>query len=238
VDRERFNTLLSDPSLVTNVDIKALNEYRKKYPYFQSLYVVIAKALKNQNHPKTDAFIKKTAAYSANPEYLNEIIGGDYKFITKRQEDKAPVIETPKEQGEETTSTSELEQTTLDIKATKARIEALLASTETQEAEVSEKKKPSVISQVEIIEKFIKDEPSIERQKISQTDLPSNQVDLASKAIKDVESFETETLAKLMAMQGKARKAINIYKKLSLKFPEKSTYFAARMEEIKSKKNV
>ena len=91
---------------------------------------------------------------------------------------------------------------------------------------------------MEIIEKFIKDEPSIERQKLSQTDLPSNQVDLASKAIKDVDSFETETLAKLMAMQGKSRKAINIYKKLSLKFPEKSTYFAARIEEIKSKKNV
>lgn len=238
MDRERFNTLLSDPSLVTNVDIRALNEYRKKYPYFQSLYVVIAKALKNQNHPKTEAFIKKTAAYSANPEYLNEIIDGDFRFITKRQEDNPPVVEIPKEQAEETTTKSELEQTALDIKATKARIEALLAGTETQETEVSQKKKPSVISQVEIIEKFIKDEPSIERQKLSQTDLPSNQVDLASKAIKDVDSFETETLAKLMAMQGKSRKAINIYKKLSLKFPEKSTYFAARIEEIKSKKNV
>ncbi len=238
MDRERFNTLLSDPSLVTNVDIKALNEYRKKYPYFQSLYVVIAKALKNQNHPKTEAFIKKTAAYSANPKYLNEIIDGDFMFISKRQEDNTPVVEILKEQAEETKTKSELEQTALDIKATKARIEALLASTETQEAEVSQKKKPSVISQVEIIEKFIKDEPSIERQKLSQTDLPSNQVDLASKAIKDVDSFETETLAKLMAMQGKSRKAINIYKKLSLKFPEKSTYFAARIEEIKSKKNV
>lgn len=205
MDRERFNTLLSDPSFVTNTDIKALNEYRKKYPYFQSLYVVIAKALKDRNHPKTQAFIKKTAVYSTNPDYLNEIIAGDFKFITK---------------------------------VPKAVTEDLLVGTETQDTQVSQKKKTSTLSQVEIIEKFIKDEPSIERQKISRTDAPSHQVDLASKAIKDLDAFETETLAKLMAMQGKPRKAINIYQKLSLKFPEKSTYFAARIEEIKSKKNV
>lgn len=235
MERERFNTLLSDPSLVTNADIKALNEYRKKYPYFQSLYVVIAKALKNRNHPKTEAFVKKSSMYSANPDYLNEIINGDFKFITEHAEIAAPIVEAP---VENTPTTSNLDETAAEIKATKARIDALLAGTETPEPKAPNKKKSSTISQVEIIEKFIKDEPSIERQKISRSESPSPQVDLASKALKDVDSFETETLAKLMAMQGKPRKAINIYKKLSLKFPEKSTYFAGQIEEIKSKQNV
>lgn len=235
MERERFNTLLSDPSLVTNADIKALNEYRKKYPYFQSLYVVIAKALKNRNHPKTEAFIKKSSVYSANPDYLNEIINGDFKFATKHSEVKATIVEIPKEN---TPAPSNLDEATKEIKATKARIDALLAGTDTPESKAVNKKKPSTISQVEIIEKFIKDEPSIERQKISRNETPSPQVDLASKALRDVETFETETLAKLMAMQGKPRKAINIYKKLSLKFPEKSTYFAGQIEEIKSKQNV
>lgn len=225
MNRERFNTLLSDPSLVTNADIKALNDYRKKYPYFQSLYVVVAKALMERDHPKTEAFIKKTAAYSTNSEYLEQIIKGDFKFPEKDKAiEKKPVSE----------------ETVAEIKATKDRIEALLASTKSNEENNTpsvQKNKPS-ISQVEIIEKFIKDEPSIERQKISKSELPSQQEDLASKALKGVEAFETETLAQLMVMQGKHKKAINIYKKLSLKFPEKSTYFAGRIEEVKSKKNV
>ncbi len=240
MDRERFNTLLSDPSLVTNTDIKALNEYRKKYPYFQSLYVIIAKALKDRKHAKTAAFVNKTAAYSVNREYLNEILEGTFSFPKKAAVPTPTEKPTPEKPAHEihTPEISTLDNDAAEIKATKERIEALLASTDSATSKVEDKKKPLAVSQVEIIEKFIKEEPSIERQKLSASELPSHQEDLASKAIKGVDAFETETLAQLMAMQGKHKKAIIIYKKLSLKFPEKSTYFAGRIEEIKSKKNV
>ena len=49
------------------------------------------------------------------------------------------------------------------------------------------------------------------------------------------DSFETETLAQLMANQGKLKKAEAIYKKLSLKYPEKSTYFATQIQKLKAK---
>lgn len=287
MNRERFSTLLLDPSLVTDTDIKALNEYRKKYPYFQSLYVVIAKALKDREHPKTEAFIKKAAIYSANRSYLKTIIEGDYIFPEKTKVSQAaplpdtddkpskitqvatePVIETEtpdkteetKQESKEVTpspssatktdantsekiaqaytATDDLEE----IRATKRRIEAMLAGTPMEETPKEEpaKKEPSnyQVRQVEIIEKFIKNEPQLERQKISDRESFKKQEDLAGKVIKGVDHFETETLAKLMAMQGKYKKAVKIYKNLGLKYPEKSTYFAAQIEEIKSKHNV
>lgn len=45
----------------------------------------------------------------------------------------------------------------------------------------------------------------------------------------------TETLAKLLENQGKIKQAIGIYEQLSLKFPQKSAYFAARIQSLKEK---
>jgi hypothetical protein len=49
----------------------------------------------------------------------------------------------------------------------------------------------------------------------------------------DEEEIVSETLALLYARQGNIQKAIHIYQKLSLRFSEKSRYFAAQIENIK-----
>jgi hypothetical protein len=45
----------------------------------------------------------------------------------------------------------------------------------------------------------------------------------------------TETIAKLLENQGKIKQAIGIYEQLSLKFPQKSAYFAAHIQKLKEK---
>lgn len=87
------------------------------------------------------------------------------------------------------------------------------------------------VSKAEIIDEFIKKEPSISRVKKIET--PANIENLADKSMEKAVTPATETLAKLYLAQGNAKKALKIYRELLLKNPEKSTYFAAQIEKIK-----
>ncbi|MBE9509651.1 MAG: hypothetical protein IMY71_02135 [Bacteroidetes bacterium] len=83
----------------------------------------------------------------------------------------------------------------------------------------------------ELINKFIMNSPHILPQK---TDAPDEeQTDISESSGRENEWFITETLAKIYINQGYYSKAIFAYEKLSLKFPEKSSYFTTQIEKIK-----
>ena len=81
----------------------------------------------------------------------------------------------------------------------------------------------------DLIDRFIESEPSISRSKESEA--PTG--DLARDSSVDNDDWVTETLAKIYAKQGNKSKAIKIYQKLSLLFPDKRDYFALRISELK-----
>jgi len=85
------------------------------------------------------------------------------------------------------------------------------------------------ISQSDLIDRFIRTSPTIERL-IPGEAQPVK--DLSEASAREHGNFITETLAKIYINQGYYSKAINIYEKLSLQYPEKSAYFASRIEKI------
>jgi hypothetical protein len=82
----------------------------------------------------------------------------------------------------------------------------------------------------DLIDRFIKANPTIERLTPGESQLVR---DLSESSTEAKGAFITETLAKIYLSQGYYTKAINIYEKLSLQYPEKSAYFASRIEKIR-----
>lgn len=82
-----------------------------------------------------------------------------------------------------------------------------------------------------IIEKFLKEDPTIKPPKPEQIDNENK----AKKSAEDNYDLVSETLAKIYIEQMLYHKAIDTYKKLSLKYPEKSRYFADLIQSIEKK---
>ncbi|MDX9909221.1 MAG: tetratricopeptide repeat protein [Mariniphaga sp.] len=61
---------------------------------------------------------------------------------------------------------------------------------------------------------------------------------LTSRSASESDELITETLAMIYLEQKKYDKALEAFKKLNLKYPEKSIYFVARIEEIEKLKNI
>jgi hypothetical protein len=58
--------------------------------------------------------------------------------------------------------------------------------------------------------------------------------DLAAKSIEEDEDLVSEMLANILALQGHKKQAKTMYEKLCLLFPEKSDYFAAKIEKLRT----
>ncbi len=92
-----------------------------------------------------------------------------------------------------------------------------------------EKSQMGNLSAFDLIDKFIKEEPKIARQK---TEFYSP-VNMAKQSVADDITFVSETLAKIYVLQGNYTKALHAYENLRLKYPEKRLYFATQIKNLR-----
>ncbi len=102
---------------------------------------------------------------------------------------------------------------------------------ETEKFDSIENSKPSSnIHEFEsILDKFIRENPSISRPKSEFY----NPASMAKQSNEDDDDLATETLANIYYKQGAYKKAIRTYEKLCLIYPHKMSYFADLIQKIK-----
>jgi len=184
----------------------------------------------DEPHIQADVIIEQHAPYAV-PEPTEDLLELDLE----EGEDVFTLEETPVDPQDEEPDSSpenELSSETLIQAVVKEETELDEPDPESMETPIIDaiEQKPNVEDKSNLIVNFINEEPGPIRadKKITLKG------DASLSSIREHDGFITDTLAQIYVKQGLYAKAIYAYEKLSLKYPEKSAYFAAQIEKIKN----
>ncbi len=231
---EIYKNLLSDPDVLKDNQVSELKNIIGNYPYFQSARVLYLKGLKNQKSFRYNNELKITAAFTSDRRVLFDFITSPFfknnstihKQISKKlaQQDVFDHLEI----------TSNIKQELLigtPINFSKNETHSFQQWLKISTQKPISRKKPITntenIDKELIINRFIESNP-----KITSAKKDENLV-IAVPEIRTENFLMTETLAKVYLEQKKFSSAIKAYDILSLKYPEKSGFFADQIRKIK-----
>ncbi len=246
MNRQQFFLWMKDPASLNSDSIRELQQLTGDYPYFQSarlLHLLNLKLMQDyrfeQELPTVAAFIPDRARLRDWLAMLDEKETGRDKSGTMKDESLNPSAIKP-DMEEHLKNIEEQIKASLDeIEFKKSRLrelieekKAIVGDIDNQAEDLQDKKKDFPLRPLpkdELLEEFLR-----QRQGQSQGRVTFyNPDESARKSIEENDEILSETLARLIAAQGKNDKAIKIYQKLMLKYPQKSSYFAAQIEKLR-----
>jgi tetratricopeptide (TPR) repeat protein len=223
VDSEDYEPEVSDsmdkPSLSSEI-MKNISELRKHKASLFNLLEVEDKA-KNKSEKKNKS--KKSSEKGKSKADVDKEAIKDKGKSKEKIKDKADKLGEPTEKEDVSQDYPDYEKE--DPKVIKEFLDDL------EKSNPPPSKKLKKEEQKELIEKFIQTDPQMQNVRSSR-ELPEKK-DLSLPSVKFRDDIISENLACIMVKQGKHEKAIDIYKKLIWKFPQKKTYFASQIEELK-----
>lgn len=252
----QFNNLLENPSqIVTEKQTQELEEVLKNYPYFQAARGMHLLGLKNTNSYLYNAALKKHAAYTTDRSWLFEIITADAFNDTTEIESPEQNLNENSEGTPPQASALETDPQTAELsldmgkplqfsKNDRYSFEQWLSITNSFSEATPKNKKQSSPSEnknakeaaSETDEKAVKmaqiDAFLAQNPKINSQKEPQEEIDLKASIKLNKEALMTETLARVYLEQKKYKKALQAYKILSLKYPEKNSFFASQIKSV------
>ena len=231
--------LLEHPEIIDNQDVSEFEAIVKEYPYFTVAQVLLAVGMVRGGHEKAKQQLQRAAAMAPDRNVLRKLctqLPDEFKEVLEAEIIPEKTILIPEINLGGTSEDLSREMALLEEK--KKNLDELMAMIENKIAELEKaKSKPKKVekklSKAEIIDKFIAENPSISRPKQEVF----NPISAAQESVIDQENIVSETLATIYEKQGYFEKAISIYEKLKLKYPEKSIIFAAQINALKNKLN-
>ncbi len=229
--RDTFTNILENKPLISAEETLALKVVIEEFPYFQSARALYLKGLKNQDSFKYNNELKVTAAFTADRTILFNYVTSLEADLKNKEEILPQVIAKISQEKlrEKETDTEEMHlQKPLSFSTTESysfnewlQLAAKKPIIRKNEMPVQEK-----LLKNNLIDTFIQNNPKItplEKGKNFTTPIPKNKQD---------DALMTETLASVYLAQKKYENAIQAYKILSLKYPEKSGFFADEIKRI------
>ena len=252
MNAQEYTNLLLNYDPKSEEQRKAFEKITYRYPYFQSAYAHYLKSLKAQEQYNFNLILKKTAILSPERNklhfWLEENKTEDNKkenlrIVTKKVQPTASLAD-EKKQSVENTTPKESTKTTETVEQVKPNPPEKKKKAKKQEPKTmsfsewviysskgkieAKPAKSSLEDKIKLIDTFLENQPKIPPVRQDQP-----KVDLSENNEFNKEELMTETLAKVYLQQKKYKKALYAYKILSLKYPEKNSFFADQIKRIK-----